>query len=489
MILQGLAGVGKTARPRRLAPVLLALAWVILAPRLTAADVQIRSGVEIQDIIATNPPSTTYRLAPGLYRLAKPIVLKTGDQLIGVPGSLLNGAKLITSWRPEGQLWVATGQTQRSEISWKAAWPEIADPAAQYNEDVYLDDQPLKRVLSVAEVAPGKFCFDYDQASIYLGDNPAGHRVECGATAVAIETHAAHVVVRGLTIEKYTLVGIQAGPAALVESNEVRYVHGSGIRIGTQARILHNFVHHNGKYGMNGGGEDALIEGNELAFNNQACYRTKRGGGYYDAGATKFARSKRLVVRGNYSHDNYGDGFWSDIDNIDTLYENNRIEHNYRHGIFLEIGYTATVRNNRIKGNMAAGIYLNSTADQDIYGNTLEDNGVGTPDHGLRVLDETHGGILIMQQHRGTGAYGERLSQNNRVHDNTIRMTAGLTGPTQKQGTPKVFEQNNVFARNQYIVTDPAGAWWSGLDGPQTWAQWRAAGQDKDGVVAGLPAK
>ena len=32
------------------------------------------------------------------------------------------------------------------------------------------------------------------------------------------------------------------------------------------------------------------------------------------------------------------------------------------------------VRNNQIRGKMAAGIYLNSISDQDIYGNTIEDN-------------------------------------------------------------------------------------------------------------------
>ena len=136
------------------------------------------------------------------------------------------------------------------------------------------------------------------------------------------------------------------------------------------------------------------------------------------------------------------------------LYEGNRIENNYRHGIFLEIGYKATVRNNRIKGNMSAGIYLNSTGDQDIYSNTIEDNGIGDPTW-LPVLDVMRGGILIMQQNRGSGLYGERLSKNNRVHDNTIRMTVGLNGPTQKQGTAKVFEQNNVFSGNHYFVPRP----------------------------------
>jgi len=417
--------------------------------------------------------------------LTKTLVPRNGDQFIGAAGALLNGAKLITGWKPQDKLWVATGQSQRSELSWKSTWPEIADPAAQYNEDVFFDDKPLKRVLTLAEVTPGKFFLNYDHASLYIADNPAGHQVECGATETAIKVNAQNVVIKGLTIEKFSVTGIAAS-ASTVENNEVRYVHGSGIRFGTRAKILHNNVHHNGKYGMNGGGEDALVEGNEISFNNTAAYRTKRGGGCFDAGGTKFALSNRLIVRDNYSHDNFCDGFWSDIDNINTTYENNRIENNYRHGIFLEIGYAAIVRNNHIKGNMAAGIYLNSTSGQDIYGNTLEGNGISSPDNFLPIPDAIRGGILIMQQNRGSGRFGERLARDNRVHDNTIRMAAGLTGPTRMQGTARVFEQNNVFLKNRYSVPDPEGAWWSGPGGSQTWAQWQAAGQDQEGTIISL---
>ena len=178
----------------------------------TCAGIKIQPGTEIKEIVAAHPPGTTYCIESGLYRLTKTIVPKNGDKLIGSSGAVLNGAKAISEWTPQGKVWVATGQTQRSELSWKSSWPEIADPTAQYNEDVFIDDKPLKRVLSPAEVGPGKFFFDYGHASIYLGDNPDGHRVECSATETAIEGHALeNVVIRGLTIEKYTVSGISAG--------------------------------------------------------------------------------------------------------------------------------------------------------------------------------------------------------------------------------------------------------------------------------------
>ena len=41
-------------------------------------------------------------------------------------------------------------------------------------------------MLSAAEVGPGKFYFDYDAATIYIGDDPAGHKVECSVLPIAI---------------------------------------------------------------------------------------------------------------------------------------------------------------------------------------------------------------------------------------------------------------------------------------------------------------
>ncbi len=83
-------------------------------------------------------------------------------------------------------------------------------------------------------------------------------------------------------------------------------------------------------------------------------------------------------MRGNYAHDNWGSGLHTDIDNVNTLYENNRSENNAQIGIFHEIGYKAIIRNNVTRGNgyasgwvAGAGIFVNSSQDVEIYGNTV----------------------------------------------------------------------------------------------------------------------
>jgi len=142
------------------------------------------------------------------------------------------------------------------------------------------------------------------------------------------------------------------------------------------------------------------------------------------------------------------------------------------------------IRNNVIRGNMGTGIMFNSSSDQDVYGNKLTDNGVGTPDNGVAVHPTNRGDIVIIQQKRGDGEHGERLAKNILIHDNTITIGAAVTGATRQQGTPTVFAQNNHFEGNHYSVPDLAGRWWVWEKGPCTWAEWQAAGQDKTGTVA-----
>ena len=119
----------------------------------------------------------------------------------------------------------------------------------------------------------------------------------------------------------------------------------------------------------------------------------------------------------------------------------------------------------------------------DIYGNTIKNNGLGKPDNGVAVPDSGRGGIIMVQQKRGTGRYGEYLSKNIKVHDNTIVMAAGANGATSVQANRNVFGQNNKFLNNHYEVPDQRGLWWVWQDGPCTWRQWPGYGHDATSTV------
>jgi parallel beta-helix repeat protein len=110
-------------------------------------------------------------------------------------------------------------------------------------------------------------------------------------------------------------------------------------------------------------------------------------------------------LRGNYSHDNWGDGLWTDIDNIHSVIEDNTITNNERNGIKHEISYDATIRNNRIDGNRASGIFINSSSNVRIFDNRLYNNGSG---------------IDLIQQDRGAGNWGPHRLADTEIYDNDV---------------------------------------------------------------------
>jgi len=91
-----------------------------------------------------------------VYRLTQGIVPRSNDTLIGAPGTILNGSKLVGSFNQANGLFVATGQTQRN--------PEVTGQCApstyqgcQYADAVFFDDRPLVPVSRKEAVAPARY--------------------------------------------------------------------------------------------------------------------------------------------------------------------------------------------------------------------------------------------------------------------------------------------------------------------------------------------
>jgi parallel beta-helix repeat protein len=276
-------------------------------------------------------------------------------------------------------------------------------------------------------------------------------------------------------------VEARAGERWLVADNEVRFNAAAGITLGDQSIARHNHVHHNGQLGIRApDASGALVEGNEIAFNNPELEFNPG----FDAGGAKFVKTRDLVVRDNHVHDNRGNGLWLDIDNVDALIEGNLVEDNEGQGIFYEISYDAVIRGNEVRGNArlrdgvescpllyGAGILIAHSGNVEVYDNVVEDNCNGI------------GGV---QQDRGGGDRGEYLLEDLYVHDNTIVMSRGRSGVAQPfSSTPDAFSnaRNNRFENNRYVVPDASGAWWAWNDDTVTWREWNAAGQDTAGRV------
>lgn len=295
---------------------------------------------------------------------------------------------------------------------------------------------------------------------------------------------ARNVVLRNLVIQHYTppvqygAVRADVGDGGwTIEDCEVRSNATGGIRIGERTKLRRNHVHHNGQIGVLGGGNDVLVEGNEIAYNNErASYDM-----YWEAGGTKFTRTRDLVVRGNFVHHNHGPGLWTDIDNLNTLYERNRVEDNAEAGIFHEISYAAVIRDNITRRNgthaepadwvSGSGILVTASRDVEVYGNVVEDN---------------HNGITAIQRDRGSGAYGKYALRNLDVHDNVVTMRRGVTGIA-VGGVGRFLDRaaytssGNRFRHNTYrLGANDRYFRWFGWK--RTAQEWRALGQDTAGT-------
>ena len=436
-----------------------------------------------QDIAAKvngAPNGTTFTFTPGVYRMVS-LSPKDGMTFVGQAGAILNGARLLTSFTRQNGYWVASGQTQQGERRGDGYCLEDS-PRCAYPEQLFIAGKMLKHVGSLAGVHAGTWYFDYNADKIYFADDPSGKTVETSVTKYAFYSHGSGVTIRGLIVEKYAspaqygAIGGQGGvPRWTLQNNEVRWNHGSGIRTGNGMQVLNNNAHHNGQMGIGGSGDNMLVQGNEIAYNNVAGFGT-----HWEAGATKFSHTNALVVRDNFSHHNHGAGLWTDIDNINSLYEGNRVEDNDWRGIYHEISYKVIIRNNIIRRNGfnlplknkfpvdGAGILIHDSQNAEIYGNTVENN---------------YSGIGGIESNRGSGKYGVYNLINLNVHDNTVVQPTGrAAGVAQVVGSNAVYSsQGNKFVHNTYDLGTTA-KYFRWMNGDHTTPEWKGYGMDVTGI-------
>ena len=376
--------------------------------------VEVRPDANLGAAVASTPEGGTLCLRSGVHRVREPVRPKDHQRLVGEPGTVLSGAEVVTGFTRSGQNFVASAFLPPQP----STHGECAIPGCAYPQDVFLGGVPLTRVLDLDDLEPGQFYQDFRSNRLYLRDDPEGLLVEQARASSIVRSDARGVTIRGLVVEKAAneaqraAIDNEGGGGWVIEDNEVRYNHGVGIR-GDSSTVRGNVVHHNGQLGLSGHGDGSLVEGNEIAWNNTAGYQC-----LWECGGTKWAENRGLVVRGNWSHDNHGPGMWTDINNVDVLYEDNVVTGNQGYGILHEISYRATIRGNVVQdtrprddtGFFGGGeIVVSASPDVEVYGNQVR---------GLV-------GIGILQQRRVDfpSPLGPHEARNVHVHDNTVIAT------------------------------------------------------------------
>jgi Right handed beta helix region len=452
----------------------------LLLPVATHAQVTLNPGDNVQAIVNANPAGTTYTFSPGVYRgqLIRP---KAGDVYIGQPGAILNGSKVLTGWTQSGAAWFVGGQTQEGQVHPTQSECLPSRPRCNRPEEVFVDGTPLIHVASLAQVNAGSFFFDYAADRIYIGQDPAGKFIETSVTEVAFWPQNINVTIRGLIIEKYAnpaQVGAVGGqfPTTgwLIENNELRWNHGVGVEVGGQTTLRNNLIRDNGQLGFGGGsGTGVRIEGNEVARNGWNGIDPG-----WEGGGSKIANATGAIIRNNYVHDNVGPGLWTDINNLDTVYEYNTVIDNGRDGIKHEISFAAIVRHNIAIGNghfndgflFGSGILIQNSPNVEAHNNYVSVTRVGG--HAIGLIEQNRGAAFE--------------ARNANVHDNDIvyPITFGVTGAVTDTGNPEVFTSvwNIRFDRNRYHATTTTRQVFE-WQGRKTLAQAQAVGQEVGGTI------
>ena len=438
---------------------------------------------DLESKVLGAPEGATFVFKSGVFREAS-IDPRPRQVFLAEAGAIMNGSRLVNPVR-EGSYWVAYGQSHQNPVL--RALCDSDHPRCFYPEELFIDDRRLVHVDSIGAVQAGRWYFDYDADKLYMADDPTGHRVEVSVTRNAFGksfgSQADGVVIRGLTIEKYAsptqmgAIGDQfPSKDWTVEYCDIGFNHGAGITFGTDWKLRNNKIHDNGQLGLRGTGDNGLVEGNELYGNNDAGFNVE-----WEAGATKFAGTNGLTVRGNTSHHNRGLGFWSDLSSFNTTYEDNTLHDNRDGGISYEMSYNAIIRNNKLWENgvpncpwiWGGQIQVQNSPNVEVYGNTVKTSKAGCPN-----------GINVINQNRGSGPHGTHESSNVQIHNNTITMkdNAGFNGGGADFNASVVW--NTVkFDYNTYHVPDRnanrfewGGAW-------RDWNSFRSWGQEVNGSL------
>jgi parallel beta-helix repeat protein len=293
-------------------------------------------------------------------------------------------------------------------------------------------------------------------------------------TEIAIGGNAKNVTIRNLTVRNYKTPGqrcaihldrdISTASGWLLENLLVHTNAFGGVALGDNCTMRGGVVHTNGYIGVKASGTtDAKFIGVEVYANH-----TRPDDPYVEAGGSKFAHTKNLLVQNCNFHHNKGAGIWTDGENVDAMIEGNTVADNDGPGIFHEISYDAVIRRNKVFRNgiidggwiWHAGILIACSSGVEAYENELDGN---------------RNGVSLIQQDRGP----KYITRDNFIHDNEIYNTLHSHGVAEDVGDKAIFlTRNNRFERNHYRKLGGGFAW----DGDgKTWAQWQAAGNDLQG--------
>jgi hypothetical protein len=354
----------------------------------------------------------TLIIHPGIYRESV-TVEESGTNsarvlVQGEPGArvILTGADPIPT-----ELW----RRRSSRPVWDVPWNSFPKPLYYPTDErhklvgrtdqVIVDGQLLRQVLTDEELRPGTFAIHYGpggRLSVWLdnSDPPALHEMEVSRRPVLLTLAGNFITVRNVILQfasNYAQQGALQieGDDDVVEQSTVERTNGVGVALDGKRDICRKLsVRLNGQLGITGHGADNLVDQCLLSGNNVKGFdKGWEAGGIKAAGATNFQVRRSAAVLNN------GPGVWFDIGVRPGIIDSNYVADNAGPGIDVEISEEVTVSNNLCVRNglvdeppgdwQNAGILIAESMRCKIDHNTCLGNrsGIAVRQQGIRTVD------------------------------------------------------------------------------------------------------
>jgi nitrous oxidase accessory protein NosD len=466
-------GLGKPSALAILSPITIVTASLLAASVAGTANAKPTCEGSLQALVNTADPGTVVETAAGcVYRervtINKPLTLKGG------PGTEIRGSDVWTGWTNSGSYWVSKGSLPVFPAGDVFCNPrEINTSRCKWPEQVFFDENPLLQVASNPQ--SGQFALNANR-QVILADDPMGHTVEVSTRARWVQGASGDVTIEGFTMKHAANPG-QAGGALsnngydnwTVRNNDLSWAHGVNLSLtnATGLAIIGNNVHHGGQFGITGSQADLEVLDNEIHHNNTEDFDPR-----WAAGGMKNAGSVRLVVNGNDVHHNDWSGLWCDQACNDATYSNNRVHHNLRYGIRVEISDHVKVFGNVVwengwvaihgLGYQQSGVSVLASRDVEVYSNTLAWN-----NDGVVVINE--------QRTKGVGGSDPKFDTvtDVHVHHNTILATDYPSDPSHYAlAWVRSYDQGNLYAPLANNRGYDNMYWYAAPEGSETRYRW-----------------
>jgi hypothetical protein len=509
---------------------------------------------DIVSIINSGKRNQTFCIE-GEHRITASIQVLTGQSLIGTtPDSRISAAVIVGPWQP-----TATQGVYYYDGPYAAIQPDQQDQlhsgganvcywVTTYEDDLFFqtspgNDQRVMRVLSETEVDPtkpvttqgqaitageaGRFFFDYPSHRIYLSlpsnQDPNTVTVDLSISLGNLKSNSliygpgqTNVTLQNLFLEKGMTYGIFGGSSWTLKDMTIQFIHNVGaydmMGSATQPAIIDDTLFsNNGRMALNAAfTSNVNITNSEMSWNNIANFRAATGPtgsgvcqGYNDAGAFHIygdigTPSKPSVIINNlWSHDNIGDGLWSDGGTQFTQITNSTFNGNERYGYFHEISCQVLFSSNTVYNNgyplknpdvTGGGVDVSDSNNATFSSNLLYDNYAGYAFHLTLQTSHPH---MDSNPCLG-GANGGDTShalKNNQVLSNNIYACSGEASIGKVWGPGGTLNsRGNVYQSNHYHLADSTSNWFSDGDStnnyvPEDWSAWQQGNHDTQGVL------